>query len=87
MTPVLGLREAPAHPHLAARGTFVERDGVRSRRRRRGSPARPAPSAARRARPGADTRAVLADWGFSADEVGRAAGGRRGRRGDAEDDR
>ncbi len=28
VTPVLGLREAPAHPHLAARGTFVEQDGV-----------------------------------------------------------
>ncbi|MEP9350907.1 CaiB/BaiF CoA-transferase family protein [Xanthobacter sp. KR7-225] len=26
--PVVGLMEAPAHPHLAARGTFVTRDGV-----------------------------------------------------------
>jgi alpha-methylacyl-CoA racemase len=25
---VLGLREAADHPHLAARGTFVTRDGV-----------------------------------------------------------
>jgi len=70
VTPVLGLEEAPGHPHLAARGTFVEQDGT----------ALPAPAprfsrtpgavrgAARR--PGADTRAVLSDWGFSADEVG-----------------
>ncbi len=28
VTPVLTLTEAPAHPHLAARGTYVERDGV-----------------------------------------------------------
>ena len=28
VTPVLGLEEAPAHPHLAARGTFVEQDGT-----------------------------------------------------------
>ena len=71
VTPVLGLEEAPAHPHLAARGTFVEQDGT----------ALPGPAprfsrtpgavrgAARR--PGADTRAVLSDWGFSADEVGK----------------
>src|SRR3954470_10159071 len=69
VTPVLGLREAPAHPHLAARGTFVQQDGM------------PLPGPAPRfsrtpgavrgpaRRPGADTRAVLSDWGFSADEV------------------
>jgi alpha-methylacyl-CoA racemase len=28
VAPVLGLREAAAHPHLAARGTLVTRDGV-----------------------------------------------------------
>jgi len=69
VTPVLGLTAAPAHPHLAARGTFVERDGVPQ-------PA-PAPrfsrtpAAVRSAPPraGADTRAVLADWGFSGDEI------------------
>jgi alpha-methylacyl-CoA racemase len=71
VTPVLGLTEAPAHPHLAARGTFVERDGV----------AQPAPAprfsrtpgAVRGAppRPGADTRSVLAAWGFGDDEVSR----------------
>jgi alpha-methylacyl-CoA racemase len=66
---VLGLTEAPAHPHLAARGTFV--DGV-------GGP-QPAPAprfsrtpAAVRGKPraaGADTRAALQEWGFTPDEV------------------
>jgi alpha-methylacyl-CoA racemase len=28
VAPVVPLSEAPHHPHLAARGTFVERDGV-----------------------------------------------------------
>ncbi|MGK5642958.1 CaiB/BaiF CoA transferase family protein, partial [Streptomyces sp. URMC 126] len=28
VAPVLSLAEAPGHPHLAARGTFAERDGV-----------------------------------------------------------
>jgi alpha-methylacyl-CoA racemase len=69
VTPVLGLREAPGHPHLAARGTFVEQDGA--------SLPGPAPRFSRTPgavrgparRPGADTTAVLTDWGFSADEV------------------
>jgi len=71
VTPVLGLTEAPGHPHLAARGTFIERDG-------RPQPA-PAPrfsrtpGAVRGAPPraGADTRSVLAAWGFGDDEVSR----------------
>jgi alpha-methylacyl-CoA racemase len=69
LTPVLGLTEAPSHPHLAARGTFV--DGVG------GPQPGPAPRFSRtpgavRGRPraaGADTRAALAAWGFTPDEV------------------
>jgi alpha-methylacyl-CoA racemase len=69
VTPVLGLHEAPAHPHLVARGTFVERDG--------GSQPAPAPRFSRTpgavrgapSRPGADTRSVLSDWGFADGEV------------------
>ena len=69
VTPVLGLREAPVHPHLAARGTFVEQDGA--------SLPGPAPRFSRTPgavrgparRPGADTTAVLTDRGFTADEV------------------
>ena len=40
VAPVLAPAEAPAHPHNAARGTFVEVTGFASRRRRRGSAAR-----------------------------------------------
>ncbi|MQS08197.1 CaiB/BaiF CoA transferase family protein [Streptomyces alkaliphilus] len=63
VAPVLSLREAPHHPHLAARGTFVEHDGL----------VQPAPAprfsatpgTVRRgpARPGADVVAVARDWG------------------------
>jgi len=65
VAPVLTWSEAPAHPHVAARGTFVERDGVVQ-------PA-PAPRFSRTAselaaahRPDVvDTRAVLTDWGVA----------------------
>ena len=63
MSPVLPL--AGEHPHLAARGTFVEKDGVRQ--------AAPAPRFSRTpselteppARPGQHTRAALTDWGVA----------------------
>ncbi|WP_330308973.1 MULTISPECIES: CaiB/BaiF CoA-transferase family protein [unclassified Streptomyces] len=63
VAPVLSLREAPAHPHLAARGTFVDHGGITQ-------PA-PAPrfsvthTAVRTgpAQPGADTVDVARDWG------------------------
>ncbi|MEW1697482.1 CaiB/BaiF CoA-transferase family protein [Streptomyces sp. NPDC093249] len=66
VAPVLSLREAPAHPHLAARGTFTERDGI------------PQPAPAPRfsvtpgtlrtgpALPGADTAEVARDWAVPA---------------------
>ncbi len=67
--PVLSIFEAPDHPHNKARGTFVEIDGVMQ-------PA-PAPRFSRTAAeishparaPGADTASVLADCGFSQDEI------------------
>src|SRR3954464_381795 len=71
VTPVLGLTEAPRHPHLAARGTCVERASW------------PQPSPAPRfsrppgtvrggpRRAGQDTREALAAWGFAEDELGR----------------
>jgi alpha-methylacyl-CoA racemase len=62
VTPVLSLAEAPAHPHLAARGTLVEHGGVvqagvapRFSRSTVGQPGVPP-------EPGADTAAVLRDW-------------------------
>ncbi|MBQ5963526.1 CaiB/BaiF CoA-transferase family protein [Massilia sp. ZL223] len=65
--PVLDMAEAPRHPHNAARGTFVEVDGVTQ-------PA-PAPRFSRTPAavpeavvPAEDGAAILADWG-----LGRAA--------------
>ena len=65
VAPVVPLSEAPRHPHLAARGTFVELDGVTQ-------PA-PAPRFSRTAAtisgppalPGEHTRAALAAWGIA----------------------
>ena len=60
------MSEAGDHPHLVARGIFVERDGitpagagaaVQPDARCRGDAARP--------RPGADTREALAAWGVA----------------------
>jgi alpha-methylacyl-CoA racemase len=67
--PVLDMEEAPQHPHLVARGTFVEHGGV----------VQPAPAPRFSASPGEiscpppvngqDTDEVLADWGFAKEEV------------------
>lgn len=66
VAPVLDWDEAPAHPHMRAREAFVEVDGVvqpapapRFGRTPSGAPTPPR-------EPGADTRAVLADWGVDA---------------------
>ncbi|MEV4544582.1 CaiB/BaiF CoA transferase family protein [Micromonospora echinaurantiaca] len=66
VAPVLDWREAPGHPHLAARGTFVERDGVTQPApapRFSGTPTalrRPPPQ------PGEHTDEVLVEAGFDA---------------------
>lgn len=65
VAPVLPVKRASEHPHLAARGTYVERDGVVQ-------PA-PAPRFSRTVAeidspprdPGADTRAALTAWGIA----------------------
>jgi alpha-methylacyl-CoA racemase len=66
VTPVLGLSEAPQHPHNAARRNFVEVGGVMQNapapRFSRSAAATPAPPP----RPGADTRAVLGEAGYDA---------------------
>jgi len=69
LAPVLTMTQATDHPHLQARGTIVERDGV----------PQPAPAPRFSATPatldrppavaGQHTDAVLVDWGFSAEEV------------------
>jgi alpha-methylacyl-CoA racemase len=63
--PVLSLEEAPLHEHNRERGTFVEIEGViqpgpAPRFSRTGSEVSSGP-----ARPKADNRDVLADWGFT----------------------
>jgi alpha-methylacyl-CoA racemase len=71
VAPVLGLGEAPAHPHNRARGTFVEVGGVTQ-------PA-PAPRFSRTpcdpptpaAGPGEHTDQALADWGLPPDRIAR----------------
>ncbi|MCT2593571.1 CoA transferase [Streptomyces sp. N2-109] len=66
VAPVLSLREAPAHPQLAARGTFVEHAGDTQPApaprfsATPGSVRRPPPL------PGADTAEVARDWGLPA---------------------
>jgi alpha-methylacyl-CoA racemase len=65
VTPVLSFGEAPGHPHMSARGTIIEIDGVRQAapaprfsRTQPGVPAGPP-------KPGADTDAVFRDWGVA----------------------
>jgi alpha-methylacyl-CoA racemase len=63
VTPVLAFGEVTSHPHMRARGTITELNGVEQAApapRFSRTPAAP-PSAPRR--PGADTEAVLAEWG------------------------
>jgi alpha-methylacyl-CoA racemase len=67
--PVLRMDEAAEHPHNVARGTFIEVGGM--------TQPRPAPRFSRTepqvamppAHAGQHSRAVLADWGFSADRI------------------
>jgi alpha-methylacyl-CoA racemase len=67
--PVLSIFEAPSHPHNQARQSFVELDGVvQPAPAPRFSRTTPAVSHAAR-RPGQDSEAVLADCGFTADEI------------------
>ena len=73
--PVLSLEEAPKHAHNLARQTFVEIDGV----------VQPAPAPRFSATPGliagpppaigADNHGALADWGFSAADIGALEAG------------
>lgn len=69
--PVLGFDEITSHPHIKARGTFIEDDGVwqpaPAPRFSRTPPERPTPAVAI----GADTDALLAEAGFSAEQIAR----------------
>jgi alpha-methylacyl-CoA racemase len=71
VAPVLTMSEASQHPHVRARDTIIERDGIPQ-------PA-PAPRFSRTPAevqrdapwPGQHTDEALADWGFAADEIAK----------------
>jgi alpha-methylacyl-CoA racemase len=62
VAPVLSLREAPGHPHLAARGTFVDHGGITQPAPAPRFSATPTDIRSGPAQPGADTEAVARDW-------------------------
>ncbi|WP_416962100.1 CaiB/BaiF CoA transferase family protein [Streptomyces sp. Agncl-13] len=62
VAPVLSLREAPHHPHLAARGTFTEHGGITQPAPAPRFSATPTSVRGGPARPGADTSDVARDW-------------------------
>ncbi|MFI8826334.1 CaiB/BaiF CoA transferase family protein [Streptomyces sp. NPDC053431] len=66
VAPVLSLREAPGHPHLAARGTFVEHAGLVQPAPAPRFSATPGTVRTGPARPGADTAEVARDWAVPA---------------------
>ncbi|MFI2203479.1 CaiB/BaiF CoA transferase family protein [Streptomyces sp. NPDC020192] len=66
VAPVLSLREAPHHPHLAARGTFTDHGGITQPAPAPRFSATPTAVRTGPARPGADTESVARDWGIPA---------------------
>ncbi|AKJ09417.1 carnitine dehydratase [Streptomyces incarnatus] len=66
VAPVLSLREAPHHPHLAARGTFTDHAGLTQPAPAPRFSATPTRVRTGPALPGADTEAVARDWGIPA---------------------
>ncbi|MBZ6114603.1 MULTISPECIES: CaiB/BaiF CoA transferase family protein [Streptomyces] len=65
--PVLSLREAPHHPHLAARGTFTDHGGLTQPAPAPRFSATPTSVRTGPALPGADTEAVARDWDLPGD--------------------
>ncbi|MFI6406792.1 CaiB/BaiF CoA transferase family protein [Streptomyces sp. NPDC050548] len=62
VAPVLSLREAPKHPHLAARGTFTDHGGITQPAPAPRFSATPTSVRGGPALPGADTSDVARDW-------------------------
>ncbi|CQR60551.1 CaiB/BaiF CoA transferase family protein [Streptomyces leeuwenhoekii] len=62
VAPVLSLREAPRHPHLAARGTFTDHGGLTQPAPAPRFSATPTAVRTGPALPGADTESVARDW-------------------------
>lgn len=64
VAPVLSLREAPDHPHLAERKTFVQHHGVVQPAPAPRFSGTPAELSSPPALPGAHSRQILIDWGL-----------------------
>ncbi|GGT05683.1 CoA transferase [Streptomyces kurssanovii] len=62
VAPVLSLREAPGHPHLAARGTYVDQGGITQPAPAPRFSATPTAVTRGPAQPGADTAEVAREW-------------------------
>ncbi|MGW2619487.1 CaiB/BaiF CoA transferase family protein [Streptomyces sp. NPDC001500] len=62
VAPVLSLREAPRHPHLAARGTFADHGGITQPAPAPRFSATPTAVRTGPALPGAHTREIARDW-------------------------
>ena len=71
VAPILTWTEAPAHPHLAARGTFTQVGGVTQAAPAPRFDRTPAPAPRAPAAPGADTETVLTEAGCDADTLAR----------------
>jgi alpha-methylacyl-CoA racemase len=71
--PVLGLSEAARHPHNAARGTYIEVDGVLQNAPAPRFSRTPAAAPELPRAPGADTRAVLAQAGYDHESLAALA--------------
>ena len=65
VAPVLSLREAPHHAHLAARGTFTDFGGITQPAPAPRFSATPTSIRGGPAQPGADTADVAHDWGIA----------------------
>ncbi|MEU6402348.1 CaiB/BaiF CoA-transferase family protein [Streptomyces sp. NPDC046985] len=66
VAPVLSLREAPRHPHLAARGVFTDHGGLTQPAPAPRFSATPSAVRTGPAQPGADTADVARDWDLPA---------------------
>jgi alpha-methylacyl-CoA racemase len=69
--PVLTMSEAAEHPHIKARDTVVEHDGVLQPAPAPRFSRTPGAITRRAAQPGQHTDEALADWGFTADELAK----------------
>jgi alpha-methylacyl-CoA racemase len=67
--PVLSMEEAPTHPHNAARGSFVQADGVLQPAPAPRFDRTPTQLPPRAPAPGADTRALLAQAGYASADI------------------